>query len=194
MTELSDSFPEQAKQITKRNPVFAWVARQLGHDKKFSEARFREALARAAGAATVRELLGSVSAASYETAARIVAEETPHLDAELVEVLWKADPALTPLLAAHPELGGESWQRLDALLADYFEDVFPNPNVRDAEHLVPTLEALGVLLKRGLFEKRKQSLKSLPAPSSAGDAPPAEIVKAARATVPALKDEDNADG
>lgn len=190
MDDSSDSLPDRARQASKRNPVRVWASRKLGRSDQFSEPRFRSALARAAGAATVRELLGAVPAASYQTAARIVAEETPHLDAELVEVLWKASPELTPFLAAHRELGGESWQRLDGLLADYFEDVFPEPNVKDAEHLVPALEALGVLLERGLLGEGKQSLRSLPAPSSAGDASAAEIVKAARASVPALRDED----
>lgn len=189
MSDSSDSLSERARQASNRNPVRVWASRKLGHDDEFSESRFRAALARAAGAATVRQLLGAVPAASYHAAARVVAGETPHLDAELVEVLGKASPELIALLSEHRALGGESWQRLDGLLADYFEDVFPDPNVKDAEHLVPVLEALGVLLERGLFDEGKQSLRSLPAPSSAGDASPAEIVKAARASVPALRDE-----
>lgn len=194
MADSSDSLPEQAKQATRRNSVLAWVARRLGHDNEFSEARFRTALARAAGAATVRELLGSVPAASYRTAARIVAEEAPHLDAGLVEVLWKASPGLAPVLAEHRALGGESWHRLDELLADYFEEVFPNPKVKDAERLIPALEAIGVLLERGLFDEGRRSLERLPAPSSNDDPSPADIVNAARATVPALKEEDTSVG
>lgn len=194
MADSTDSLPEQAKQATKRNPVWAWVTRQLGHHEEFSEARFRTALAQAAGAATVRELLGSVSAASYQNAARIVAEETPHLDAALVEVLWKARPEVAPVLAGNPALGGKSWHRLDELLADYFEEVFPNPNVKNAEHLVPALEAIGVLLERGLLDEGSRSMAVLPAPSSADEPSPAEIVRAARANVPALKDEDASAG
>lgn len=194
MSSPGESLPEKARQATQRNRVWAWISRQLGHDEEFSEDRFREALKRAGGAATVRKLLGTVSAAAYQDAARIVAEETPHLDGDLVEALWKADPNLVPLLAGHEALGGESWHRLDELLADFFGEAFPNPNLKDADRLVPTLEAIRVLLERGLLDEGDRSLEALPGPASADDPSPAEIVTAARATVPALKDEGDADG
>lgn len=194
MSSPGESLPEKARQATRRSRVWAWMSRQLGHDDSFSEDRFREALRRAGGAATVRKLLGTVSAAAYQDAARIVAEETPHLDGDLVEMLWKADAKLVPLLADHEALGGESWQRLDELLADFFSEVFPNPNLKDADRLVPALEAIRVLLERGLLDRGDRSLEALPGPASANDPSPAEIVTAARATVPALRDEDDADG
>lgn len=186
--------PEKARQATQRSRGWAWMSRQLGHDEAFSEVRFRTALARAAGAETVRELLGTVPASSYDAAARIVAEETPHLDGDLVEVLWKADAELVPLLADHEALGGESWHRLDELLADFFGEVYPNPNLRDADRLVATLEAIRVLFERGLLDEGDRSLEALPRPPSTADPSPAEIVTAARATVPALRDDGVDDG
>lgn len=194
MSDPSEYLPEQARQATKRNPLWAWVSRQLGHDEEFSEARFRTALKRAGGAETVRKLLGTVSAAAYQDAARIVAEETPHLDADLVETLWKANPKLVPVLAEHEQLDGESWERLDELLAGLFEQVFPDPNLKKAERLVPALEAIRVLLERGLLGDGDRSLETLPSPSSTDDPSPAEIVTAARATVPALKGDDEGVG
>lgn len=194
MSDSTDPLSDRAKQATQRNRVWAWMSRQLGHDEEFSEDRFRTALATAAGAETVRQLLRTVPAASYQAAARIVAEETSHLDAELVETLWKANPRLIPVLAGHEALGGESWHELDALLADFFEKVFPHPSLKNADRLLPALEAIDVLLERGLYEERHRSLEVLPAPSSTDDPTPAEIVAAARASVPAFRDEDAGGG
>lgn len=194
MSSPNESLSEQARQATKRNPLWAWVSRQLDHDEEFSEARFRAALKRAGGAATVRTLLGAVSGAAYQDAALIVAEETPHLDGDLLEVLWKANPKLVPLLAAHPELGGESWERLDELLAEFFEEAFPNPNLKKVERLMPTLEAIRVLLEREILDEGDRSLGALPGPPSVDDPSPEEIVTAARATIPALHGEDDDKG